>query len=147
MNVIAAVLFFPMAVGRPAAPIDARSSGTPTTQGSGPRVTSTASATSVGRDTLVAPILQFPDPGLDDTAAYRGYQTRFYKDADGNTVQIYVNQRDSRVVNLWADADDESLGFTARDGGGTPATVQWASTDARVSTEGRTRSVQYKLKA
>ena len=30
-----------------------------------------------------APVLAFPEPGLDDTAAYQGYQTRFYRDSEG----------------------------------------------------------------
>ena len=29
----------------------------------------------------VLPVLSFPEPGLDDTAAYQGYQTRFYRDS------------------------------------------------------------------
>ena len=35
-------------------------------------------------------MLAFPEAGLDDTAAYQGYQTRFYRDSKGNTVQIYL---------------------------------------------------------
>src|SRR5688500_12799787 len=27
------------------------------------------------------PVLGFPEPGLDDTTSYQGYQTRFYRDA------------------------------------------------------------------
>ena len=34
------------------------------------------------------PVLSFPEPGLDDSAAYQGYQTRSFRDAAGNTVQI-----------------------------------------------------------
>jgi len=30
-------------------------------------------------------VLSFPESGLDDPAAYRGYQTRFFRDAAGNT--------------------------------------------------------------
>ncbi|HJQ21425.1 MAG TPA: hypothetical protein VJ867_13840 [Gemmatimonadaceae bacterium] len=92
------------------------------------------------------PVLEFPERGLDDTAAYRGYRTRFYRDVAGNTVQIYVNDRDGRVVNLWADADDESLGFTARTARGRPAALQWVNQNAVVSTEGRARVVQYRLR-
>ena len=36
----------------------------------------------------VSPVLAFPEPGVDDPAAYRGYQTRFYRDSRRNTVQI-----------------------------------------------------------
>ena len=52
----------------------------------------------------VLPVLAFPDPALDDTAAYRGYRTRFYRDSKGNTVQIYLDGASGRVVTLWADA-------------------------------------------
>jgi hypothetical protein len=38
----------------------------------------------------VRPVLSFPEPGLDDTAAYQGYQTRFYRDSKDNPVQIYL---------------------------------------------------------
>ena len=62
-----------------------------------------------------APVLSFPEPGLDDTAAYQGYATRFYRDSRDNALQIYIEARAGRVVNLWADAANESLGFTARD--------------------------------
>ena len=44
-------------------------------------------------------MLTFPEPGIDDTAAYQGYQTRFYRDSKGNTVQIYVEPRGARVIN------------------------------------------------
>jgi hypothetical protein len=40
--------------------------------------------------TAQAPVLAFPERGLDDPAAYQGYQTRFYREASGNTVQIYL---------------------------------------------------------
>ena len=36
-----------------------------------------------GRDVL--PVLEFPEQGIDDTAAYRGYMTRFFRDG-GNRV-------------------------------------------------------------
>ena len=68
--------------------------------------------------TSVRPVLAFPERGLDDTAAYQGYQTRLFRDAAGNTVQIYLDARANRVVHLWADAEDESVGFTARGASG-----------------------------
>ena len=52
----------------------------------------------------VAPVLFFPEPGMDDTAAYQGYATRFYRDSKSNTVQIYLDRRSGREVLLWADA-------------------------------------------
>jgi hypothetical protein len=61
-----------------------------------------------------APFIAFPEPGLDDPAAYEGYATRLYRDASGNAVQIYLDAKSGRVVHLWADALNESIGFTVR---------------------------------
>lgn len=91
------------------------------------------------------PVLAFPEPGLDDTAAYRGYQTRFYRDAARNTVQIYLDRREGRVVHLWANAENESIGFSARDGRGQPAALQWDGLDARAGRVGRARTLEYRL--
>ena len=91
------------------------------------------------------PVLEFPEPGLDDPAAYEGYQTRVYQDARGNAFQVYLNRSNGRVVHLWADAADESVGFTARDSGGTPAELAWSSSGAVAAAAGRTRSVSYGL--
>ena len=63
----------------------------------------------------VRPVLERPEAGLDDPAAYRGYRTRFFRDARGNAVQVYLDDRTGRVVLLWADAADESAAFTVRD--------------------------------
>lgn len=94
------------------------------------------------------PVLGFPEPGLDDTASYQGYQTRFYRDAAGNTVQIYMDGRSGRVVHLWADSENASAGFTARDAGnGQPAKVAWSGESAEVSRAGRTRTLSYRLDA
>src|SRR5438876_1149560 len=104
------------------------------------------------RDT-VPPYLTFPEPGLDDPAAYQGYATRVLRDAKGNAFQVYVNGRIGRVVNLWADAADESVGFTVRDSAGAPAALDWASSGAlagvspRGSGRERQRSVSYGLGA
>src|SRR6185503_11416952 len=92
-----------------------------------------------------APILAFPQPGVDDVAAYQGYQTRFYKDAAGNTVQIYIDQKTGRVVHLLADAENESVGFTARDSRNQPAELRWDPSNAQVSASGRNRSLAYTL--
>lgn len=91
------------------------------------------------------PVLEFPQVGLDDTSTYRGYATRFYQDSEGNTVQIYINQNNGRVMNLWADAANESMSFTARDSAGQPAIVEWDSPKAKVTSAGKTRYVQYSL--
>jgi hypothetical protein len=79
------------------------------------------------------PVLDLPTPGLDDTASYQGYKTRFYRDSQQNTVQIYMQPRSGRVVHLWANAANESIGFTARDRRGRPAILTWASDTARVA--------------
>ena len=97
-----------------------------------------------GRPAL--PVLSFPEAGLDDSAAYQGYQTRFYRDVAGNTVQIYLDRRTGRVVHLWADAEDESLGFSVRDARGAPA-LRWEGSEANVSGSGRMRTLEYRLTA
>ena len=93
----------------------------------------------------VEPVLSFPDAGLDDTTAYRGYQTRFYRDAARNTLQVYVDRRSARVVHLLADADNASIGFTARDGTGAVAPLEWGSVPATVARTGRTRRFTHQL--
>src|SRR5467141_295820 len=64
------------------------------------------------------PVLHFPTPGLDDPAAYEGYTAQLYRDARGNSVEIYIEGKTGRVVHLWADGLNESIGFTVRDSGG-----------------------------
>src|SRR5881397_4046430 len=109
-------------------------------------------AQTVARPDTVPPYLTFPEPGLDDPAAYRGYETRVFRDAKGNAFQVYVNGRIGRVVNLWADAADEGVGFTVRDSAGAPAALDWASSGAVASASPRSggereRSVSYGLGA
>jgi hypothetical protein len=103
------------------------------------------------RDSLVQrpahPVLAFPEPGIDDTASYQGYQTRFYRDSKNNTVQIYLQPQTSRVVLVWADAANESAGFTVRDAAGRPTRVTWAADATDVSDSGATRSIEYTLRA
>jgi hypothetical protein len=93
----------------------------------------------------VNPVLAFPEPGVDDSAAYEGYRTRFVRDAAGNTVQIYINQREGRVVHLWADAANASAGMTIRDGSGMPAPVDWGAAPTMTGMNGVTRVVEYEL--
>ena len=64
------------------------------------------------------PVLEFPEAGVDDTAAYEGYSTRFFRDSRGNAFQIYLEGRSGRVVHVWADAANESAAFTVRDRAG-----------------------------
>ena len=102
----------------------------------------------VARADTVPPYLAFPEPGLDAAAAYEGYQTRVYQDASGNAFQVYVKST-GRVVNLWADAANESVGLSVRDSSGKPAELAWGSSGAVVerSPARRTRSVAYGLEA
>ncbi|HEV7593703.1 MAG TPA: hypothetical protein VGO33_01805 [Gemmatimonadaceae bacterium] len=95
----------------------------------------------------VQPVLAFPETGLDDPAAYQGYQTRFFRDTRGNVVQIYLDARRGRVVNLLADAVDESVGFTVRDRAGKPLQLDWGSPDAVISQSGTRRTIEYQLVA
>src|SRR5256885_1960119 len=96
------------------------------------------------RDT-VPPYLAFPEPGLDDPAAYEGYDTRVYQDASHNAFQVYLKGNTGRVVNLWADGANESVGFTVRDSSGRPAELAWGSAGAVVTGSAHTRSVSYAL--
>ena len=93
------------------------------------------------------PVLGFPDATLDDTAAYRGYQTRFYRDAARNTLQVYIDQRSARVVHLMADADNASIAFTARDAAGRTASLDWATAPATIAGHGRIRQFAHQLVA
>jgi hypothetical protein len=95
----------------------------------------------------VSPVLFFPEAGMDDTAAYQGYATRFYRDSKSNTVQIYLDRRSGREVLLWADALDESAAFTARDAQGRPAPLDWDTNAAIVDDSGATRTITYRLQA
>ncbi len=96
----------------------------------------------------IRPVLSFPETGLDEPAAYQGYQTRFFRDAARNTLQIYIDQRAGRVVHLWANAENESIGFTAR-AGANPVPLRWADDVATVSGTGaeRRRTLEYRLVA
>ena len=110
-------------------------------------LTMLAQVTAAAGPRTVMPVLAFPEPGVDDTAAYRGYQTRFYRDSKNNAVQIYLDPAGGRVVQLWADAADESVGFTVRDARGRPAQVAWDGDGARVADSGATRTLEYRLSA
>ncbi len=91
------------------------------------------------------PVLEFPEPGVDDPAAYEGYATRFFRDSRGNAVQVYLDTSDGRVVHVWADAANESVAFTARNVDGLPAPLTWAGHGAEVGEEGQTRIVRHTL--
>ena len=107
----------------------------------------TAAGPASAQTRTVQPILGFPEAGLDDPAAYQGYQTRFFRDTKGNVVQIYLDARSGRVVNLLADAVDESVGFTVRDAAGKPVRLEWGSPDAVISQTGTRRTIEYRLVA
>src|SRR5687768_14909092 len=91
------------------------------------------------------PVLDFPEPGMDDPAAYEGYRTRFYHDAADNTVQIYIRGTEGRVVALLADAANESVGFSVRDSAGRPTAPNWGAVNAMRSATGDTRSLEFRL--
>src|SRR5688572_21084313 len=93
----------------------------------------------------VSPVLDFPEPGMDDPSAYEGYRTRFYRDAADNTVQIYIKGTEGRVVTLLADAANESVGFTVRDSAGRPTAPAWGAGPAIRSATGDTRSLEFRL--
>jgi len=95
----------------------------------------------------LAPVLAFPEPGLDDSAAYQGYQTRLFRDAAGNTLQVYLDRRQGRVVHLWADAENESVGFTARAPGDSTVALRWGGAGATAGRAGRARTLEYRLVA
>ena len=90
------------------------------------------------------PVLQFPTPGLDDSAAYEGYTARLYRDAPGNAVEIYIDAKTGRVVHLWADALNESIGLTIRDSTSKSA-VAFGAGEATVGTRGGRRWFLYSL--
>src|SRR5918992_4786352 len=92
------------------------------------------------------PVLDFPEPGMDDSAAYEGYRTRFYRDAAGNTVQIFIKGEDGRVVTLLANGANESVGFTARDSAGRPAPLEWGALEATRSSDADSRSIEFVLR-
>src|SRR5213083_2905171 len=86
------------------------------------------------------PVLEFPTRGLDDSAAYEGYTARVFRDSRGNSLEIYIDGKTGRVVHLWADALNESIGFTVRDGA-----VAFDEGPATVWSSGGRRSVGYRL--
>ncbi len=94
---------------------------------------------------LQMPVLEFPEAGLDDPAAYEGYSTRFFRDSRGNTLQIYRNDRDGRVVHVWADAANQSAAFTVRDVAGRPAAAGWGGPGAATESYGRFRVLRHRL--
>ena len=91
------------------------------------------------------PVLEFPEPGIDDTTSYQGYQTRFYRDSKQNTIQIYLEPRGGRVVHVLANGANESVGFTVRDSRGRPARVTWYDPTAHVADSGAVRTLEYRL--
>jgi hypothetical protein len=93
------------------------------------------------------PVLQFPTPGLDDPAAYEGYSAQIYRDSRGNSIEMYIDGKTGRVVHLWADALNESIGFTARRNGGQEQTAAVAFDEgpATIWSNGGRRSLRYGL--
>ncbi len=94
---------------------------------------------------LQTPVLEFPEPGLDDPAAYEGYSTRFFRDSHRNAFQIYLDTRSGRVVHVWADATNASAAFTVRDTLGHAAPVAWGDAGAHAAADGHRRTMRYRL--
>ncbi len=92
-----------------------------------------------------SPQLAFPEAGVDDPAAYEGYTTRFFRDADRNVLQVYLDTRRGRVVHLWADAANASASFTIRDPSGAPVVLDWGGPGAIVSRDEQTRVMRHRL--
>jgi hypothetical protein len=92
-------------------------------------------------------VLRFPEPGLDDTAAYAGYTTRFYRDAHRNTVQLYLERQTGRAVHLFANGENESIGFSIRTADGRSAPVDWDGDVARVSRTARASRLSYVVRS
>ncbi|HWC74215.1 MAG TPA: hypothetical protein VG454_09795 [Gemmatimonadales bacterium] len=101
------------------------------------------------------PVLEFPTAGLDDPAAYEGYAARLYRDSRGNAVEIYIDGKTGRVVHLWADGLNESIGFTVRraapdtaapsQAAANKATAAFGEPKASVWTTGARRALLYSL--
>src|SRR5688572_33436099 len=106
-----------------------------------------AAATGSAQGRLVEPVLASPEAGLDDAASYQGYQTRFFRDTKGNVVQVYLDARSGRVVNLFGNGVNESVGFTVRDAAGRPLRREWGSPSAVISDSGAGRTIEYQLVA
>ncbi len=92
-----------------------------------------------------APVLEFPEAGLDDSVAYEGYATRFFRDSRRNAFQIYLDTRSGRVVHVWADASNASAAFTVRDTLGRPAPLTWGGSGVEVFDDGPRRAVRHRL--
>lgn len=93
----------------------------------------------------VSPVLQFPQPDLDDSTAYANYSTRFYKDSKENTVQISIDKNIGRIINLWADAANESISFSVKDSSGKPTEIYFEKSSANISEESNKRFLEYAL--
>ncbi|HJR66417.1 MAG TPA: hypothetical protein VJ802_08285 [Gemmatimonadaceae bacterium] len=112
-----------------------------------PLLAQLAAGSAASQPQAVPPVLDFPEPGMDDPAAYEGYRTRFYRDAADNTVQLYLKGTEGRVVALLADAANESVGFTVRDSAGRPTAPAWGAVEAIRSATGDARSLEFRLRS
>ena len=91
------------------------------------------------------PVLAFPERGLDDSVAFSGYATRFHRGADRNTIQVYLDAREGRVVHLLANGENESVGLTARQADGAPAALRLGPGTAAAWKTGRRKLFRYEL--
>ncbi len=95
--------------------------------------------------TVQTPVLEFPESGLDDPAAYEGYSTRFFRDSHRNAFQVYLDSRSGRIVHVWGDASNASAALTVRDTLGNAAPVVWGGTGAAANSDGRRRAMRHRL--
>lgn len=94
---------------------------------------------------LQTPVLEFPEAGVDDPAAYEGYTTRFFRDSRRNAFQVSLDARSGRVVHVWADASNASAAFTVRDTLGRPAAIAWGGPGAAARSDRGRRAVRHRL--
>jgi len=113
----------------------------------GPFVLQACEAPSTVEREVQRPVLAAPEAGLDDPAAYEGYATRFFRDSEGNSFQIYLDNRVGRVVHVWADAANQSAAFTVRGAEGRPAPVVWGGAGAEADSDGQRRVMRHRLAA
>ncbi|MBI2619178.1 MAG: hypothetical protein HYW57_03775 [Ignavibacteriales bacterium] len=95
----------------------------------------------------ITPVLEFPHPSLDDPDTYRGYVTRFYRDRNENTMQVYIDQSSGRTVHVWGNAANESIGFTARDRNGRQEPFAWEGTGAELDTSNGIRLLRHTFRS
>jgi len=87
-----------------------------------------------------------PEAGLDDPAAYQGYQTRFFRDTKGNVVQVYLDAGAgaSSICSPtpWTKASLHRSRWKRQ-----ADSARVGSPDATISQTGNRRTIEYQLVA